>query len=276
MVLCKCLKNILTRYCYLLVGSAWWDWTWWTEQVTNYCPSVLDTVGWVIWPVKSSPMTYNVFGGTLNPTLLLRLTERTCVHGVVGALEIIVMMMMMMMISWSLIKRGACLLLRNDRPRQLWTRTEKGRWNIYSRKTTWTWRASRYVSHVTWSQVQLHPTTPCCINNNDVIMTSGTRCLQPATVMLALEAIIAWYTTDFGPSHSPLPKFHHIPILFVPKYSSVTKLNERRYCMPLRKAAAANVMWVKIIIIIIIVVIIGECGRLPKHNVHRMSRSSSR
>ena len=31
---------------------------------------VLDTVGWVIWPVKIVPdMTYNVFGGTLNPTL---------------------------------------------------------------------------------------------------------------------------------------------------------------------------------------------------------------
>jgi len=30
---------------------------------------VLDTVGWVIWPVKIVPdMTYNVFGGTLNPT----------------------------------------------------------------------------------------------------------------------------------------------------------------------------------------------------------------
>ena len=40
--------------------------------LTNYCPSVLDTVGWVIWPLKIVPnMTYNVFGGTLNPTLLL-------------------------------------------------------------------------------------------------------------------------------------------------------------------------------------------------------------
>ena len=35
---------------------------------------MLDTVGWVIWPVKIVPdMTYNVFGGTLNPTLLLLL-----------------------------------------------------------------------------------------------------------------------------------------------------------------------------------------------------------
>ena len=40
------------------------------QLYTNYCPSVLDTVGWVIWPVKIVPnMTYNVFGGTLNPTL---------------------------------------------------------------------------------------------------------------------------------------------------------------------------------------------------------------
>jgi len=40
------------------------------EVVTNYCPSVLDTVGWVIGPVKIVPdMTYNVFGGMLNPTL---------------------------------------------------------------------------------------------------------------------------------------------------------------------------------------------------------------
>jgi len=39
--------------------------------LTNCCPSVLDTVGWVISPVKIVPsMTYNVFGWTLNPTLL--------------------------------------------------------------------------------------------------------------------------------------------------------------------------------------------------------------
>jgi len=45
---------------------------------TSYCPSVLDTVGWVIWPVKIVPdMTYNVFGGTLNPTLLYS-TNRYC------------------------------------------------------------------------------------------------------------------------------------------------------------------------------------------------------
>jgi len=39
----------------------------------NYCPSVLNTVGWVIWPVKIVPnMTYNVFGGALNSTLLMK------------------------------------------------------------------------------------------------------------------------------------------------------------------------------------------------------------
>ena len=38
--------------------------------LTKCWPLVLDTVGWVIWPVKIVPdMTYNVFGGTLNPTL---------------------------------------------------------------------------------------------------------------------------------------------------------------------------------------------------------------
>jgi len=41
---------------------------------------VLDTVGWVIWPVKIVPdMTYNVFGGTLNPTLLRN--DLLCVEG---------------------------------------------------------------------------------------------------------------------------------------------------------------------------------------------------
>ena len=72
MVLCKCLKIILSSL-YLVEGlpggigplPGW---------LTNYCPSVLDTVGWVILPVKIVPdMTYNVFGGTLNPTLLLLL-----------------------------------------------------------------------------------------------------------------------------------------------------------------------------------------------------------
>jgi len=44
------------------------------ERIVSYLwyTSVLDTVGWVTWPVKIVPniMTYNVFGGTLNPALL--------------------------------------------------------------------------------------------------------------------------------------------------------------------------------------------------------------
>jgi len=60
-------KIILTLL-YLVEGLTLWDWPF---GLTNYCPSVLDTVGWVIWPVKIVHiMTYNVFGGTLNPTLL--------------------------------------------------------------------------------------------------------------------------------------------------------------------------------------------------------------
>jgi len=35
----------------------------------HYFLRCFDTVGWVIWPVKTIPeMTYNVFSGTLNPT----------------------------------------------------------------------------------------------------------------------------------------------------------------------------------------------------------------
>ena len=38
----------------------------WPGGLTN---AVLDTVGWVIWPIKIVPdMTHNVFGGTLNHT----------------------------------------------------------------------------------------------------------------------------------------------------------------------------------------------------------------
>ena len=49
--------------------------------LTNYCPSVLDTVGWVILPVKIVPdMTYNVFGGTLNSTLYFTTTTSPTQH----------------------------------------------------------------------------------------------------------------------------------------------------------------------------------------------------
>ena len=52
---------------YLIEGLALYlvDW----PTIVLQC---FDTVGWVIWPVKIDPdMTYNVFGGTLNPTLIL-------------------------------------------------------------------------------------------------------------------------------------------------------------------------------------------------------------
>ena len=67
MVLCKCFKKLYLSSFYLLeeIGPL-------PGGLTNCCLSVLDTVGWVIWPVKIVPdMTNNVFGGTLNPTLLL-------------------------------------------------------------------------------------------------------------------------------------------------------------------------------------------------------------
>jgi len=121
MVLCKCLKIILTSL-YLVDGLAWWDWplTWWTDQLLSF--SALTLLVGSSDPWQSSPkdfkshlfglslafilivtivyfdyvqrscsslyrllrfinspayitivpdMTYNVFGGTLNPTLLL-------------------------------------------------------------------------------------------------------------------------------------------------------------------------------------------------------------
>ena len=66
MVLCKCSLQIILTSLYLVEGLAWCDWplTWWTDHLQCF-----DTVGRVIWPVKIVPdMTYNVFGGTLNPT----------------------------------------------------------------------------------------------------------------------------------------------------------------------------------------------------------------
>ena len=69
-------KIILTSL-HLVEGLAWWDWpfTWWTDQLLSF---KLDTVGWVIWPVKIVPdMTYDVFGGTLNPTPLLLYWNKT-------------------------------------------------------------------------------------------------------------------------------------------------------------------------------------------------------
>jgi len=81
MVLCKCffvLKLYLLHFTLLRTWSGGIGPL--PGRLTNYCSSMLDTVGWVIWPVKIVPnMTYNVFGGTLNPTLLLVPTG-TCHH----------------------------------------------------------------------------------------------------------------------------------------------------------------------------------------------------
>ena len=67
MVLCKCLKNCtyFSLPCRGGIGPL-------PGAQTKYCSSVRDAVGWVIWHVKIVPdMTYNVFGGMLNHTLLL-------------------------------------------------------------------------------------------------------------------------------------------------------------------------------------------------------------
>jgi len=58
----------------------------------------MPTVGWVIWPVKIvSTMTYNVFGGTLNPTLLLINTPScVCRSAVVSTMD------------WELMDLGQC------------------------------------------------------------------------------------------------------------------------------------------------------------------------
>ena len=51
-------------------NGGWWRWGWSLilRTITSFS-AFFDTVGWVIWPVKSVPnMTYNVLSGTLNPT----------------------------------------------------------------------------------------------------------------------------------------------------------------------------------------------------------------
>jgi len=44
-----CFFEIILSSLYLVEGLVRWDWlfTWWAEWLTNCCPSVLDTVGWV-------------------------------------------------------------------------------------------------------------------------------------------------------------------------------------------------------------------------------------
>jgi len=60
-------KIILTSL-YLVQGLIWWDWpfTWWTDQLFSF--SALTLLLGSSDPYKIVPdMTYNVFGGTLNP-----------------------------------------------------------------------------------------------------------------------------------------------------------------------------------------------------------------
>ena len=74
MVLCKCLKQIILTSLCLVEGLACWDWP-------LYLVSWLQLVSFSAWHCwlghltrKIVPnMTYNVFGGTLNYTLLLLL-----------------------------------------------------------------------------------------------------------------------------------------------------------------------------------------------------------
>jgi len=47
MVLCKCLKKLYLLHFNLPGGIGPLP-----GGLTNYCPSVLDAVGWVIWPVN--------------------------------------------------------------------------------------------------------------------------------------------------------------------------------------------------------------------------------
>ena len=76
MALCKCLKRIILTSLYLVEGLVCWDWpfTWWTDQLLSFS-------AWHCWlgylTRKIVPnMTYNVFGGTLNPTLLLDSSQK--------------------------------------------------------------------------------------------------------------------------------------------------------------------------------------------------------
>ena len=52
---------------YLLVSWAWWDWP---LTLTITLSFSADTVGWVIWPVKSSPKWANVSSRTPNTAVL--------------------------------------------------------------------------------------------------------------------------------------------------------------------------------------------------------------
>ena len=59
-----------------MVRWTWWDWS---LSLGHHFLLCFDTVGWVIWPVKTVPdMTYNVFSGTLNPTQSINPIQGDC------------------------------------------------------------------------------------------------------------------------------------------------------------------------------------------------------
>jgi len=66
----------LHPFLYLLVSWALWidPWPGWLTIILQCC----ETVGWVMWTVKSSP-TYNVSSGTLNPTIRIMMVMSHCV-----------------------------------------------------------------------------------------------------------------------------------------------------------------------------------------------------
>ena len=72
MVLCKYFKKIILISLYLVEGLAWCDWPFilWTDQLFSFSALTL-LVGSSDRKKIVPDMTYNVFGGTLNPTLLL-------------------------------------------------------------------------------------------------------------------------------------------------------------------------------------------------------------
>jgi len=68
---------------YLLVSWAWWDWP---LTLTITLSFSADTVGWVIWPVKSSPKWANVSSRTPNTAVLYNFKSdifRNCTFSVI-------------------------------------------------------------------------------------------------------------------------------------------------------------------------------------------------
>jgi len=59
----------LLHICCIIVSTVGWTWWDWSLVLRTYFLRCFDTVGWVIWPIKTCPqydLAYNVFGGMLN------------------------------------------------------------------------------------------------------------------------------------------------------------------------------------------------------------------